>query len=198
MQQELGVPLNFTCDSQISLTNFGEEQTVYSRPLSKSTGDPVRQNGLPRIEYLLSKDVKVAFIYGDRDYRCPWTLGEKTALATKWEHQTDFANAGYEEMQGIVTPADEGGRPALVKQYGRLSFSRVYQSGHAVSAYAPETVSRIFDRTMLGLDVVAGKKSIEGDGYHTTGPKTSWSWRETMPRVPNTCMFHGKFTKSLT
>ena len=193
MQQALGVPLNFTANSEVVEANFGLPSIYTNRPIVKQTGDPVRQNGLPNVEYLLVKGAKVAFIFGDRDYRCPWTGGEMTALAAKWMHQSDFAAAGYQEMQGIVTLASEGGQKALVKQSSRFSFSRVMDSGHAVSAYAPETVYRIFERTMQGLDVVSGKESA-GDGYHTNGPKQSWSWRNKLPaKTPKGCMVEGQF-----
>ena len=135
-------------------------------------------------------------MFGDRDYRCPWTGGEATALAAKWAHRADFADAGYQELQGVTTPEDEGGLGAVVKQYGQFSFSRVFDAGHTVSAYAPETVYRIFERTLMGVDVVTGEKSIEG-GYHTEGPKTSWEWRNQLPeKAPKTCMVEGQFTET--
>lgn len=193
-QQALGVPLNFTYQSPVVQSNFGVP-TAYSsvRPLNASSGDAVRQAGLSNIEYLLANNVKVAFIFGDRDYRCPWTGGEATALAANWTHQLEFANAGYEEMQGIQTPIAEGGLPAVVKQYGSLSFSRVLGAGHATSAYAPETVYKIFDRTLRGVDVVAGSQPVDA-GYQTQGPKDSWGWRNTLPATPPTqCIVEGLF-----
>ena len=137
--------------------------------------------------------MKVAFIYGDRDYRCPWTGGEATALAAKWDHQDGFQAAGYEELQGTTKKGTDHG--AVVKQYERFSFSRVFDAGHAVSAYAPETVYRIFERTVLGLDAVTGKERI-GPGYTTTGPATSWQWRNEYPSSPpETCILQGRFTE---
>jgi hypothetical protein len=141
VQSELGVPLNFTYDSAVVTTNFGLPSPYTKRPIAKQTGDSVRQNGLPDIEYLLANGVKVAFVYGDRDYRCPWTGGQATALAAQWTGGIDFASAGYEELQGISERGlDHGG---VVKQAGLLSFTRVFDAGHSVSAYAPETVSRL-------------------------------------------------------
>lgn len=174
--------------------NFGLAiGTGLTLPASKTTGDLIRQNGQPNIEYLLAEGVKVAFVFGDRDYRCPWTGGEMTALAAKREHQSNFVKAGYEEMQGITTSASDGGYVALVKQHSRFSFSRVLDSGHSVSAYAPETVYRIFQRTMDGLDVSTGTESVD-DGYHTEGPTTSWQWTNTLPKnTPETCMVEGRF-----
>lgn len=139
VQEDLGVPLNFTYDSNVVAADFGVFSPYPNRPISKETGDAVRQAGLPNIEYLLDNNVKVAFVFGDRDFRCPWTGGEATALAAKWDHQGDFADAGYQEIQGVTKKGtDHGG---LVKQYDSFSFSRVFDSGHAVSAYAPSSKS---------------------------------------------------------
>lgn len=196
-QEALGVPLNFTYDPNVVIQVFGLGAlggTNTNIPLSAATGDSVRQNGLTNVEYLLANNVKIAFIFGDRDFRCPWTGGIATALAANWTHQDDFADAGYEELQGIQTPVSEGGLPAVVKQYDTFSFSRILGSGHSVSAYAPETVYRIFERTIKGMDVVTGTQMV-GKGYHTTGPRTSWSWRNVLPNnLPPTCMVEGQWT----
>jgi hypothetical protein len=65
-----------------------------------------------------------------------------------------------------------------------------------VSVYAPETVYRIFERTTFGLDVVTGKEEVEAT-YSTTGPTTSWSWRNQLPATPpDTCIVHGNFQKT--
>lgn len=194
-QQALGVPLNFTYNSNVVSQDFGLP-SPYSGlfPASASSGDVIRQNGLPNIEYLLANNVKIAFIFGDRDYRCPWTGGEATALAANWTGQAGFASAGYDEMQGITTPVEEGGLKALVKQHGRFSFSRVLDAGHSVSAYAPETVYRIFERTVRGTDVVTGETTVS-DSYSTTGPTDSWAWRNKLPaQAPQGCIVEGQFT----
>jgi hypothetical protein len=189
VQQSLGVPLNFTYDSDIVPATFGFPQQPYS---FLGTGDSARQAGGANLEYLLANGVKVTLVYGDRDYRCPWTGAEVTAKAAKWAHQQGFADAGYTKIQGITS-----GNGGLVKQYGLLSLSRIFDSGHSVSAYAPEAVYRVFQRAMFGKDVATGKVPAIGVGYHTTGPTTSWSWRNTLPAdVPHTCMVEGKWTET--
>lgn len=155
-----------------------------------ATGDSTRQAGMANLEYLLGDGVKVAMIFGDRDYRCPWTGGEATAKAASWKHQKGFLAAGYQELQGLTSQGAKGG---VVKQFGQLSFTRVFDSGHSVSAYAPEAVFRVFNRTTFDKDVVSGQKAV-GDGYHTTGPTDSWGWRNKMPApIQNTCIVEGKF-----
>ncbi|KIW32326.1 uncharacterized protein PV07_03880 [Cladophialophora immunda] len=187
VQASLGVPLNFTYDSELTTGVYGLP-TPYQ---FLGTGDSFRQAGLPNIEYALATGVKVAFVFGDRDYRCPWTGGEATAKAAKWAHQPGFLAAGYEPIQGIK---GAGARHGLVKQFGALSFSRILDAGHSVSAYAPEAVYRVFERVMFGRDVATGSRSV-GATYRTTGPADSWGWRNTLPaNVPRTCMVEGEFT----
>ena len=185
VQTDLGVPVNFTYDSNVITAIYG-----FPTPYQfAGTGDAFRQLGMANIEYLLANGIKIAMIFGDRDYRCPWIGGEATAKAANWKNQKGFLAAGYEEIQGLSNNALRG----LVKQYGQLSFSRVMDSGHAVSSYAPETVYRIFQRAMFGKDVATGKLPA-GPNYHTTGPTDSWGWRNTMPnQLPETCMVEGKF-----
>jgi hypothetical protein len=195
----LGVPVNWTYDSNMITSLYGFPSD-WPFPIN-GTGDAFRQAGLPELEYLLGEGVKVALVYGDRDYRCPWTGGETTAKAAQWEHQTGFLAAGYERIQGLgeksestslnVSTTDTGG---VVKQYGQLSFSRIFNAGHSVNAYAPETVFRIFNRTMFGHDVVSGVVAANATDYHTTGPTDSWGWRNTLPPlIQDTCMVEGKF-----
>ena len=187
MQASLGVPLNFTYNSNPVTAAFG---LLPSLPITAQSADLIRQDGLSNIEHLLAHNVSVAFVFGDRDYRCPWTGGIATALAAKWGHQGDFAAAGYEELVGLKT-SEHG---AVVKQYGRLSFSRVLDAGHSVSAYAPETVYRIFERTRKRVDVVAGR--VSSVGFASSGPGSSWGWRNRLSRdLPPTCMVEGRWTK---
>ncbi|KAH0845094.1 hypothetical protein AYO21_01646 [Fonsecaea monophora] len=191
VQHSLGVPLNFTYDSVLITGVYG----LLPPPTPfVGTGDSFRQAGLHNVESLLTEGVKVALVFGDRDYRCPWTGGEATALAARWAHQAEFATvAGYEAVQG-------GGAKhlGLVKQFANLSFTRVLDAGHSVSAYAPETVSVVFDRVMLGRDVATGSRPV-GQKYHSTGPVDSWAWRNELPQaddVPRTCVVEGGFTET--
>lgn len=197
VQQALSVALNYSFDANVILQDLGFPSAYYGQfPLNASTADAVRQNGLSNIKYLLANNVKVAFIFGDRDYRCLWTGGEATALAANWTGQTGFSNAGYELLQGVTTPVDQGGLRALLKQYGQFSFSRIMDAGHSVSAYASETVYQIFARTVSGLDVVTGKTAVNS-AYSTTGPRDSWSWRNKLPdQSPQGCMVEGQWTST--
>jgi carboxypeptidase C (cathepsin A) len=89
------------------------------------TGDFVRGNSLASLGALLDKGVKVALVYGDRDYQCNWLGGEAISLAIKSNTTSSFMNAGYANIE--TNSSYVGG---LVRQYGNLSFSRVFQAGH--------------------------------------------------------------------
>jgi len=67
--------------------------------------------------------------------------GELLSLAIPYDNATSFADAGYAPV--IVNDTYIGGQ---VRQYGNLSFTRVYEAGHEVPAYQPETAYRIFTR----------------------------------------------------
>jgi hypothetical protein len=58
VQRDLGVPLNFSISSTTAVsTYFGV------------TGDPFKV-GIENIDAVLQGGVKVALVFGDRDYRC--------------------------------------------------------------------------------------------------------------------------------
>lgn len=177
----------------------------YSAPSLKiGTGDSIRK-GIHDLEYAISVGVDVAMIYGDRDYICNWLGGEAIAKNLAWSHQKGFLGAGYEKT--ITNDKYDGGVTKQVSrhsnvfisgllltltQFGKLSFTRVFDAVHAVSASQPETVYRIFMRSMLGTDVATGKKQV-GDLYSTKGPKDSLKWRNVLPKSPESCMVEGKF-----
>jgi carboxypeptidase C (cathepsin A) len=180
----LGVPLNFTYDSNTVTTAFGFGFTVGSSLVG--TGDGVRTS-IADFEYLLNSNVTVAMAFGDRDFRCPWLGGETTALAAKYPHASQFRASGYEKL--VTNKTYSGG---VVKQYDNFSFSRIFDAGHAVGTYQPETMYQIFMRSMFDKDVATGKKSSYG--YASTGPTSSLGIRNSLPAVPpTTCMVNGKY-----
>lgn len=184
VQRALGVPLNFTYISSAVLDVY--TTTLPAKP-DVGTGDTFRANQ-SHIEYLLQNDIKVALVYGDRDARCPWIATEALALTFEHDSQEAYNAAGYE----FITTNDtyQGG---AVKQYDNLSFSRVFQAGHMVNAYQPETVYRIFARTIAGRDVATGEREASG-GYSTEGPSSSFDFvDEELPEKADTCMVLGEF-----
>ncbi len=114
VQKELGVPVNFTASSLLANNVF-----LYG------AGDPVKVEGLESVEYLLDHGVKVAMIYGDRDYRCPWNGAEKLSLALRWQGAEKFRGAGYEHVKTKACSS-----AGVVRQHGNLSFVRIFDAGH--------------------------------------------------------------------
>jgi carboxypeptidase D len=114
--------------------------------------------------------------------------GEQVSLAIQSRVSDRFRKAGYAKIQ--TNASYVGG---YVRQYGNLSFSRVFDAGHegefpwpytrfnamelrtdgAAPSYQPETTYRIFNRVMFDRDVATGKISTAWPFsliYATVGP----------------------------
>ncbi|KAI8653885.1 hypothetical protein LRP88_00374 [Fusarium phalaenopsidis] len=172
VQQELGVPLNYTRGNN-------EIEAAFLR----RTGDMVRY-GLEYIGHLLENGINIAMINGDRDFRCNWFSGENASLSIPFSEAHQFAAAGY---QSIMTNAShEGG---FVREYGNLSFSRVFQAGHSTGGYQPETVSAIFERAMLRSDVATGEiKLAKTPNYASKGKASVRDVKNKLPElIENIC-----------
>jgi carboxypeptidase C (cathepsin A) len=155
VQQGLGIPLNWT-----------QSNSAVSKAF-RSIGDYPRPGWKEDIAYLLEEGIKVTLVYGDRDYACNWYGGELLSLAIPYANATSFAAAGYADL--VVNDTYVGGQ---VRQYGNLSFTRVYEAGHEVPAYQPETAFKIFQRALFNYDIATGNISTtENPDYGTKGPK---------------------------
>lgn len=170
VQQALGVPVNFT----------ESINSVYEA--FQSTGDYSRGGFLEDIGYVLDRGVKVALVYGDRDYACSWLGGEAASLAIPYSNSDQFKSAGYTKIQ--TNSSYVGG---MVRQYGNLSFSRVFQAGHEVPAYQPETAYQIFQRAMFGKDIATGNTALTNT-YATQGKSSTFDIKNEAPPMPQpTC-----------
>ena len=165
----LGMPLNFTGSSGASSTAF------------RGIGDYNRPGWIEDLGYLLENGIKVVLMYGDRDFACNWIGGEELSLGIPWKHQDDFAAAGYAPL--ISKSATNGKFEAgQVRQYGNLSYIRVYQAGHAAPSYQPEASYDIFNRALFNRDVATGKVNIiKNPDYHTEGPSDTFHIRSEKP-----------------
>ncbi|KAL9598257.1 MAG: hypothetical protein Q9219_004616 [cf. Caloplaca sp. 3 TL-2023] len=141
-QSAIGVRINYT-ESNSAVTNAFIQ-----------TGDYERGNQIAQMAYLLSLGVRVALVYGDRDYICNWMGGEAVsfAIAAASPAYAPFYSAGYADI--VVNSSYVGG---VVRQYGNLSFSRIYDAGHLIPAYQPETAFTVFTRIIMGVDMSLGK-----------------------------------------
>ena len=113
---------------------------------------------------------------------CNWLGGEQASLNINYSSASNFREAGYTPVQ--TNESYVGGQ---VRQYGNLSFARVYQAGHMVPSYQPETAYQIFMRAMFNKDVATGAKDISDD-YSTEGPASTWHIKnEVMPAPEPEC-----------
>ncbi|SPJ72296.1 related to serine-type carboxypeptidase Z precursor [Fusarium torulosum] len=172
VQQELGVPLNYT---------RGNDQ--FPGVFFEGTGDPARYD-LSHLGKILDSGLNVAMVYGDRDYRCDWFSAENASLHIPFNGAKAFANAGYADI--ITNSSYKGG---LVREHAGLSFSRVFQAGHSAGGFQPETVSRIFERAMFRNDVATGKVELTKMGnYQTKGKLDVRDVRNKLPAsIKNVC-----------
>lgn len=116
-QKSLGVPVNHTWGSPVVARAFDK------------TSDIVKGGQLEQLSHILSKGVHVTLFYGDRDFACNWVGGERYSLNIPWQHQAQFKDAGYTPLV-LSSPFLESG--GLTRQYGNLSFSRIWQAGHMI------------------------------------------------------------------
>ena len=112
MQDALGVNLNYTSSNLLytAFTLSGDFAIGY----------------LKDIEKLLEMDVQVALVFGDADYICNWRGGEALSLAAKWSGSDDFSDAGYTNLMV------NGKAYGETRQFGKLSFTRVWNAGHEI------------------------------------------------------------------
>lgn len=174
VQDALGAVVNYTDTSW----------NVYSA--FASTGDWERESMVPKLADLLTSGVRVGLVYGDRDYICNWMGGEAVSMALAsaagGSYAANFPAAGYAPI--IVNDSYIGG---VVRQYANLSFSRIYQAGHFVPAYQPETAFQVFARIILGNSVSTGE-SVNLTSYNTTGPANATS-SLSLPSSPSPTCF---------
>ncbi|KAF9890986.1 hypothetical protein FE257_005243 [Aspergillus nanangensis] len=171
VQGALGVPINWTQSVDSVYNGFS------------ATGDYPRadvRGYLDDIAYVLDSGIKVALVYGDRDYACPWNGGEAVSLQVNHTAAEQFRAAGYAPLD--TNESYVGGR---VRQHGNFSFTRVFQAGHEVPAYQPETAYRIFHRAMFNRDIATGEVDmIKNQDHSTEGPSSTWDIKNNVPESP--------------
>lgn len=174
-----------------AMVNYTESNPAVQQAFLQ-TGDYERGNQIDQISYLLSLGVRVALIYGDRDYVCNWAGGEAVAFAIAAESTSHlpFYTAGYADI--VVNSSYVGG---VVRQYGNFSFSRIYDAGHLIPAYQPETAFTVFTRIIMGTDIATGKPAnLSNFSTHGNGNATYINSAPASPdptcwvrNIANTC-----------
>ncbi|KAL1901648.1 hypothetical protein Cpir12675_000338 [Ceratocystis pirilliformis] len=159
VQEALGIPVNFT------EINLGFYKGFFN------SGDWAYGPIVPYLAKALNRGVNIGLMYGDRDFFCNWLGGEALSLAIAKEaggkYATEFPKTGYAPIHSNADTV--GGR---VRQVGRLSFSRIFNAGHHIAAYQPETVFQVFARIIKSASVSTGQ-FINYDTYASTGKSTA-------------------------
>jgi len=166
--------------------NFTESNSIVQHAFI-GTGDQMRATSVPALAGLLAKGIRVAMIYGDADYICNWLGGEAVSLVIPRDKQitktygTAFPAAGYADI--IVNSSYVGG---AVRQYGNLSFSRIYDAGHLVPYYQPEVAFTVFTRIITGVDIGSGHV-VNLTNFGTQGPANSTYINKDAKSAEPTC-----------
>ncbi|KAI5258829.1 putative carboxypeptidase 2 [Aureobasidium subglaciale] len=148
--------------------NFSESNSAVSSAFG-STGDDDREDGtIEALKSLVHDNMTIVLYAGDADYNCNWLGGEVVAEEV---NAPGFSTAGYTN----ITSADNVVH-AQVKQSGKFSFVRVFESGHEVPFYQPLMSLEMFDRAIHGKDIATGRRTVKG-GYKTSGSAKS-TYRE--------------------
>lgn len=172
VQNAIGVSVNYTQDSMAVFTAFN------------ATGDYARNGILEDLVDLLNSGVKVALIYGDRDYICNWLGGEEVSFAIAGAAGPSYLpwySAGYAPI--VANASYVGG---VVRQFGNLSFSRIYDAGHLVPAYQPETMFTVFARIIAGTDIGTGNL-VDSVTFASTGDTNSTHTNSAPAMAAPTC-----------
>lgn len=163
-QDALGVDTNYT--------DFSNVDVYYA---FQQTGDFVYPNFVEDLEEILNSSVRVTLVYGDADYICNWFGGQAVSLAAQWTYTEEFNAAGYTPF--LVDGVEYG----VTREYGNLSFTRIYDSGHEVPYYQPIASLAFFERALNRLDIATGKIPVDGSDYGTEGEQFA---THTQPYVP--------------
>ncbi|KAI0016319.1 carboxypeptidase S1 [Xylariomycetidae sp. FL0641] len=148
-------------------TNYSSTNVVYEA--FSATGDDGREAGtVAALRYLVDRGVTVGLYAGDADYNCNW-LGSQ-AVAER-VGAPGYAEAGWADVR---MPGDGSNvTRAQVRQAGRFSFTRVFESGHEVPFYQPALALAYLERALAGADIATGARPRVGAGYRTQGPRVS-------------------------
>lgn len=182
VQKAIGARVNYTTSSNAVFNAFIR------------TGDSMRGGQIQEIANLLRAGVRVSLMYGDADYICNWKGGEAASFAvaaaladfpsngSKSSYLSGWNSAGYADI--VVNTTYVGG---AVRQFGNFSFSRIYDAGHTVPFYQPETAFTVFTRIIDGTDLSTGE-AVDLRNFTSSGPMNSTHTNSPLAKQPEpTC-----------
>ncbi|KAK2810549.1 hypothetical protein FQN50_002806 [Emmonsiellopsis sp. PD_5] len=185
VQEAIGARTNYTDYSD----------TVQSAFIS--TGDYTRTSYVPHLAELLASGIRVALIYGDRDYVCNWMGGEEVSFAVAASlkapsiyHRAEGGNNTFRNVAGYA-PLIVGGpndSPAgVVRQLANFSFTRLYDAGHFAAAAQPEAMFMLFERILDGSRDLASGKKVDLPSFYTKGPAQATKRNVAPPMKKTRC-----------
>ncbi|KXH69580.1 carboxypeptidase S1 [Colletotrichum salicis] len=163
-QNVLGVDLNYTSNNLL--------YTAYTLSGDFAVGY------LPDVEKLLELDVQVSLVYGDADYICNWLGGEALSLTANWSGAESFRDAGYTSLMV------DGKAYGETRQYGKLSFTRLWNAGHEIPYFQPAAAFQIFNRTSNRFDIATGEIKINPDSTDQTNGTAKTTKTTSLPPLP--------------
>ncbi|KAK1671470.1 Alpha/Beta hydrolase protein [Colletotrichum godetiae] len=163
-QNALGVDLNYTSNNLL--------YTAYTLSGDFAVGY------LSDVEKLLELDVQVSLVYGDADYICNWLGGEALSLTANWSGAESFRDAGYTRLMV------DGEAYGETRQYGKLSFTRVWNAGHEIPYFQPAAAFQIFNRTSNRFDIATGEIRINPDSTYQTNGTAKTTKTTSLPPLP--------------
>lgn len=110
-------------------------------------------------------------------------VAKSTAAALNY--LSGFNAAGYADI--VVNRTYVGG---ATRQWGNLSFSRIYDAGHTVPYYQPETAFTVFTRIIDGTDISTGEP-IDLSNFTSTGPRNATHTNSVPSQPSHTCWIRG-------
>ncbi len=147
-----------------AFVNYTESSNTVSNAFA-TTGDDGRiLTTVSDMKRLLDQNVSVTMYTGDADYNCNWYGGQ---VVSHEVGARNFEKAGYIN----VTTSDHVVH-GQVKQAGKFSFLRIYESGHEVPFYQPLIALEMLERVLSGFDIATGTVEVTA-GYITNGTAES-------------------------
>ena len=155
VQEAIGAYVNYSESSNTVGNAFG------------TTGDDGRiLSTVTDMLKLIQANLTVVMYTGDADYNCNWLGGEVVAH--------EIGAPGFEKAGYVNITTSDGIVHGQVKQSGKFSFIRIYESGHEVPFYQPVVALEMFERAIAGKDMATGKQVVNGS-YITKGtPKSTY------------------------
>ncbi|KAN0114845.1 alpha/beta-hydrolase [Hyaloscypha variabilis] len=148
--------------------NFSEASNTVSQAFT-GMGDDNREVGtVEALRKLVKQNVTVMLYAGDADYNCNWLGGQAVA--------EEVAAAGFDDAGFVNISTTDNIVHGQVKQAGKFSFVRIYESGHEVPFYQPLAALSIFERAITGKDIATGAIATS-TSYLTDGAESS-TYRE--------------------